>query len=278
MTYKTILVHFNDTRRMRGLLAPSVALASAFEAHVIGLSVVPPVVVAAIGAIEAPPVVIDAQCELYRQNVPAMKRQFEEAMVGGAVTSEWRDVDAGPFGVADVVLENGRAADLIVANQTDSDWPAGEWLDVADRLAVESGRPVLIIPNNRPSAQIGDRVLLGWTNRREAARAIFDALPILKRAKAVKVVTIVEDGEEAPALGTTDVCTALVRHGVKANRTERIVSSTGVGSALAAEAANFDADLVVMGCYGHSRLREFVLGGATRHFLRKMHVPVLMSH
>jgi nucleotide-binding universal stress UspA family protein len=263
---------------MSALLAPSLALASTFQSHVIGLSVVPPVVVAATGAIEAPPVILDAHCGLYRQGVPAMRRQFEEAMVGRPVTSEWRDVDAGAFGVADVVLEHGRCVDLVVANQPDPEWFAGELLDVADRLAVESGRPVVMVPNNRPFTQLGTRVLVAWANRREAARATFDALPILKRAQAVKVVTVAEGDEHAPSPDGADVYAALVRHGIKAAPMERVVSSAGVGPALEEAAGNFNADLVVMGCYGHSRLREFVFGGATRHFLQKMLVPVLMSH
>jgi nucleotide-binding universal stress UspA family protein len=277
MTYKTILIHCNSTDRMGALLAPTLTLASAFRSHIVGLSVVPPVTVVATGAIEAPPLIVDAHCDLYRQEVPAMRRQFEEATIDRPVTSEWRDLDADAFGVLDVVLEHGRSADLIVASQTDDDWPASQWLDVADHVAVESGRPVLIIPNDHASALVGGRVLVAWNGRREAARAAFDALPILKQATAVKVVTIAETDEPSQQPGA-DVCTALARHGVKAGKTEHIVASTGAGPALAAEANGFGADLVVMGCYGHSRLREFVFGGATRHFLRKMHVPVLMSH
>jgi nucleotide-binding universal stress UspA family protein len=277
MAYKTILIHCNSAKRVGALLAPTLTLADAFQSHVVGLSVVPPVTVVATGAIEAPPLIVDAHCDQYRQEVPAMRRQFEEAMLGRPVTSEWRDLDADAFGVLNVVLEHGRAADLIVASQTDDDWPASQWLDVADHAAVESGRPVLVIPNGRVSAAIGGRVLVAWNGGREATRAVFDALPILKRATAVKVVSVAETDEPSQQLGS-DICTALARHGIKANKTERIAAATGAGPALAAEATGFDADLVVMGCYGHSRLREFVFGGATRHFLGKMHVPVLMSH
>ena len=277
MPYKTILVHCNDKQRMTALLAPTLTLASVFQSHVIGLSVVPPVSVIATG-FEAPPIVVDAHCEFYRQQVPVMRREFEEAMSGRPVTSEWRDVDAGAFGVGDVVLEQGRTVDLIVAHQTDPDLPASQWLDVADRVALESGRPVLIFPEGRSSAQVASRVLVAWNGRREAARAVFDALPLLKQASAVRVVSIGETGEDAQQRAGIDICDALSRHAIKAGKTEHIAAAVGAGPQLMAEADAFGADLVVMGCYGHSRLREFIFGGATRHFLQKMHVPVLMSH
>lgn len=277
MTLKTILLHCNDNRRLKSLLAPALTIASRCRSHVIGLSVVPPVAVIAGGSFEAPPIIIDDHCSIYRQGVPAMRRQFEEAMVGEAITSEWRNADAGPRGVVDLVLAHGRAADLIIASQSDPDWMASEWLDVSERLAVESGRPVLLIPNGRASAQIGGRILVAWDGRREAARAVFDALPLLKQASATKVVHVNEGDSSGQSIGP-DIIPALIRHGVKVGATENVRSAAGAGPALMEQADAFDADLLVMGCYGHSRLREFVLGGATRHFLQKMRIPVLMSH
>jgi hypothetical protein len=152
MTYKTILMHCNDKRRINTLLAPTVKLASTFQSHVIGLSVVPPVSVVATGALEAPPIIVDAHCELYRQDVAPMRQQFEAAMAGRTVTFEWRDLDAGAFGVIDVVAEHGRTADLIVALQTDADWPFSEWLDVADGVAPEG----LGCPDRRGSVAISE--------------------------------------------------------------------------------------------------------------------------
>ena len=279
MSYKTILLHCNDQRRIARLLSPTLALADRFQSHVIGLSVVPPISVITTGAIEAPPIVVDAHCEVYRQENAVMRREFQEATAGRSFTAEWRDADAGPFGVVDVVLDHGRAADLIIASQTDDNWAASEWLDVADRVAVESGRPTLIISNAAAGNRIGSRVLVAWNGRREAARAVFDALPILKQAAATKVVWIDQerDGDGEPKRGQ-HICETLLRHGVKCGKTERVTSQAGVGPTLMAQAEAFDADMLVMGCYGHSRLREFVFGGATRYALDRMGIPVLMSH
>lgn len=280
MSYKTILVHCNDTHRVRGLLAPAVALADKFQAHLVGLSVVPPVSVIANGAFGAPPLIVDAQCRLYREQNPALRGAFDDMTRGKAFSTEWRDADAGSFGVIEVVLEHGRTADLIVASQTDPNAPASEWLDIADRLALESGRPVLIVPNAETPDRVGTRVLVAWNGRREAARAVFDALPILKDSASTKVVWVnsQSEGEATRLLPANDICFALARHGVKCDRTKQLSSELDAGETLMACAKDFGADLIVMGCYGHSRLREFVFGGASRYFLNKASIPVLMSH
>ena len=101
MSYKTILVHCNDRRRIETLLAPAVSLAERFQSHLIGLSVVPPVAVVSAGAPLGPPIIVDAHCELYRAANPAMKAAFEGAARGRGFVAEWRDDDAGAFGVAD---------------------------------------------------------------------------------------------------------------------------------------------------------------------------------
>jgi nucleotide-binding universal stress UspA family protein len=189
------------------------------------------------------------------------------------------DADAGSFPVVEVVLEHARAADLVVASQTDRAWPASEWLDVADFVTVESGRPVLLIPNASQATHVGTRVLVAWDGSREAARAVFDALPILKHAEATKVVWVdpQDDGQPEQAIGQ-DICKALLRHGVRCEESQRATLQNGVGGTLLAQVETFAADLLVMGCYGHSRLREFVFGGATRYILKHMGVAVLMSH
>jgi nucleotide-binding universal stress UspA family protein len=280
MPYKTILVHCNDRRRIETLLAPAASLAETFQSHLTGISVVPPVVIVPAPAALGPPIIVDAHCELYRADNPAMRVAFETATRGRGFVSEWRDDDAGAFGVADCVLPYAHAADLVVASQTDREWPGSDRLDIADRLAMESGRPVLIVPNAGAHPHIGKRVLVAWNGRREAARAVFDALPLLRGAKDVRVVWVNPQSGRGRALDipAADICTALARHGVGCRATEEVAHRSGVGEALIACAREMSADLLVMGCYGHTRLREFVFGGASRHVLSHMPIPVLMSH
>jgi nucleotide-binding universal stress UspA family protein len=279
MSYKTILMHCNDQRRLSRLLAPAIAFADRFQSHLIGLSVVPPVSVITTGVIGAPPIIVDAHCERYRQESSAMRRQFREATAARSFSAEWRDADAGSFPVVEVVLEHARAADLVVASQTDRAWPASEWLDVADFVTWKAAVRCCSFQMRRRRPMSAPACWWAWDGSREAARAVFDALPILKHAEATKVVWVdpQDDGQPEQAIGQ-DICKALLRHGVRCEESQRATLQNGVGGTLLAQVETFAADLLVMGCYGHSRLREFVFGGATRYILKHMGVAVLMSH
>jgi nucleotide-binding universal stress UspA family protein len=281
MAYKTVLVHCNDKSRIARLLGPAVQVAAEFQAHLTGVSVTPPIVVIPTGMPGAPDtMVVDEHCRAYRKDNPEMKAAFEAAARGQNLVAEWREVDAGSMNVADVALQHAHAADLVAAAQTDVKWEGSARLDIADRLVMGCGRPVLIIPNEGPQQVLGNRVLVAWNARREAARAVFDALPLLQRAKEVKVIWVnpQSEGELAQDVPAADICSALARHGVKCEATETVQPHANVGRTLLMRAKDHGADLLVMGCYGHSRLREFVLGGASEHVLRHMTIPVLMSH
>jgi len=211
-----------------------------------------------------------------------MKAAFDAAARARNLGSEWRGLDAGSASVAEVALRHARTVDLLVAAQADPRWPGSQRLDIADRLVLGSGRPVLIIPNEGPQQDFAERVLIAWNGGREAARAAFDALPLLQRAREVKMVWVNpqardELAQNLPA-SAADICAALARHGVKCKATQAIDPHTNVGHTLLMHAKENCADLLVMGCYGHSRLREFVLGGASQHVLRHMTIPVFMSH
>jgi nucleotide-binding universal stress UspA family protein len=152
-------------------------------------------------------------------------------------------------------------------------------MEAPAELVLQSGRPVLFVPNIGEYSGIGSRVLVAWNGRRESARAAFDALPLLKRAEKVSVLWI-NPGDDSAArqVPAGDLCMALARHGVTCEAAAIDQQDQPDGETLLARARYTHANLIVMGCYGHSRLREFVLGGVTRHVLRDMNVPVLMAH
>ncbi|MFZ1102804.1 MAG: universal stress protein [Hyphomicrobiaceae bacterium] len=280
MTYKTILVHCNDKRRVGRTVGAAVELAEQFQAHLVGLSVSPPVLVVPAGVPGSPDtMVIDERAQVYRRDNPAMKTAFQAALEGKTLTSEWREEDAGTSTIADVVIRHACTADLIVAAQRDWHWSVSVELDVVDRVAVAAGRPVLIVPNEGVCSGIGSSVVVAWNGRREATRAAFDALPLLQQAKEVKVLVVdpPAEGDPSEALPAADLCTALARHGITCEAVAA-ASDGNVGATLLSRAIEYRADLLVMGCYGHSRLSELVFGGATRHILRHMTIPVLMSH
>ncbi len=281
MAYKTVLVHCNDARRIARVTEAAATVAKRFQAHLVGVSVTPPVAVIPSGMPGTPDaIVLDDQCVAYRKDNPALRAAFEAAAGGSGLSIEWREADAGSSNVGDTVLQHARAADLIIAAQTEPGWQGSAQLDVADRLAVESGRPVLIVPNEGLHETYSRKILVAWNARREAARAVFDALPLLQRAREVKVIWVNPQEEDGAAMDVpaADICAALARHGVKCEATEAVRPHAGVGQTLLMRAAEYGSDLLVMGCYGHSRLREFVLGGASRHVLEHMTMPVLMSH
>jgi nucleotide-binding universal stress UspA family protein len=178
------------------------------------------------------------------------------------------------YAVDDVVARRARTHDLcIVPLATPYDGQS----DLVEQLIFQSGRPVLALPAERPKVAT-DRVVVAWDGSRSAARALADALPILQRAGAVRVVTFLNEKEAAtPGLGG-DVVRHLQAHGVASTAVEVDVAGRRIGAALDDYFAGAPADLVVMGAYGHSRLRQFVLGGATSHMLREPKVPLMLSH
>jgi nucleotide-binding universal stress UspA family protein len=125
---------------------------------------------------------------------------------------------------------------------------------------------------------VGERVLVAWNGTRESTRAVHDALPMLVRAHSVAVMEVNPKPDETPRIAGADMATHLARHGVRAEVSSIVADEIDVGDAILSRGADLGADLVVMGAYGHSRLREFAFGGVTRHVFKHMTVPVLMSH
>lgn len=279
MTFKTILVHLDDERRVRRVLDAVLPLAHVFDAHIIGLAILPPVVIIPAGDGMGIGVTLDEHRDIYRVTMRALKQAFEAATKSQTDTGEWRERDASLGTVPGVVIEQGIAVDLIVASQVSPDWNNANMMEAPERLALESGRPVLLIPN------IGDirlpprRVMIAWNGRREAARAVFDALPFLQQADNVNVLSMNANADVTTLdLSAAAICATLERHGVKCRTSQATASDADIGSEILRLAAAYGSDLLVMGCYGHSRFREFILGGASRDVLSQMTMPVLMSH
>jgi len=266
-------------------LAAAVALAAAHGAHLIGLSIIEPLdlsgyfspAVSGYIAVDA----MQALEERHREAATAAAKReeatFRDVCGRAGISYEWRLLE-GEAG--DMATLNARYADLVVAGQVDPEnLPAGGFARLPEELALASGRPVLFVPYAGRFDSIGKRVLVAWNRMRESTRAVNDAIPLLARAEKVTVLSInPQRGEDAGELPGADISLHLARHGVKAEASYTVAEDIDVGSVLLSRAADLGADLIVMGCYGHSRTRELILGGATREVLRHMTVPVLMSH
>ena len=280
MAFKTVLVCLNEVDRIPVLLNLAAGIAAKQDATVVGLYVVPAVRVnPAFGPGMVAQVLEDVR-DFFMARSDEVKQQFQAHMRQQSIEAEWRLVDSNSPDVADAVIEHGFRSDLIIVNQVNRESRAGIELDFTERVVMESGRPVLIVPAFGEFRECGSRVLDGGNAKREAARAAFDSVPILRHASAVRVTWVNPDksSDGAGALPGAELAAALARHGIKATAEGLPTRCIGAGEALLSHASDFGADLLVMGAYGHNRLREYVFGGATRTILQSMTVPVLMSH
>jgi len=208
----------------------------------------------------------------------ASRTLFGQIVDGRPFASEWRTSTGYP---SETAALHGRYVSLIVLGQLDPhDAEGALYRPFPEEVALAVGRPVLVVPYAGTFAEVGQRVLIAWDGSRTATRAVNDAMPLLVAAETVTVLCVDPDQDrrahgEVPG---SDIAVHLARHGVKARVETTISGGIGVGNTLLSSAADSGADLLVMGAYGHARIRELLLGGATRTILESMTLPVLMSH
>ena len=280
MSYQTILVQLSHPNHADQLLEGATSLAKKQKAYLIGIYVIPQIVIPSPVAAEAWTSLVDIERERFVERSEQLQAQFEKACKAANVKSEWRSIDA-VLSVADVVIKHALCADVVIMAQADpDDRDAKIQAEIVERVLIESGRPILVMPYAGHFKSIGDNALIAWTPAKESARAVFDALPLLQKAKRVKVMTVnPQDQNGQMVTSTATQCAlSLARHGVKAEADHTSSGEISVGNELLSRAADFGADLLVMGGYGHSRFRETVFGGVTKEILHHMTMPVLMSH
>jgi nucleotide-binding universal stress UspA family protein len=221
--------------------------------------------------------IIATQRNAYEEAAKSAARKFDEAARLGAVSAEARVLSATAAGSGDVFGQLARKYDLSIVGQVEPDGGFPEDLIVEGALFT-SGRPVLVVPYIQAESFKLDRVLLCWDGSRSAARAIGDALPLIERAKNVEIITIATREDNREEISGSDIAHHLARHRLKVELKRIVAPDTDVPDTILSYVADTATDLIVMGGYGHSRLREFILGGATRGILASMTVPTLMSH
>lgn len=279
MGYKTVLVYFNDEKHAQQLIEAATRLATQQESHVIGLFVTPRVQIFPEVGPGMSAEILKAHQNAFAAEANAIHEKFEQAMKGQSFSAEWRHADAGFYQTAGEILEHARMADILVAPQSDPETPDPNYAGVAEELLIGCGRPVLVVPAYSGAGKFGENVMLAWNGTRESARAAFDALPVLKQAKTVKILSVEpKEHDGSKSIPGSEIATVLSRHGVNCETAVSAGSSLHPGDELLARLADANCDLLVMGAYGHNRLAEFVFSGVTRHMLKNMTVPLLMSH
>jgi nucleotide-binding universal stress UspA family protein len=193
------------------------------------------------------------------------------------VSAEAHLIEAGVAMAADSFARLTRHFDLAVLAQAEPEQLADRNL-IIEAVLFGSGRPVLIVPYIQQEGLKLDHVTVCWDGSRNAARAIADAMPFLSRAKDIEIVRVAEDDRQQEEIPFADIGAHLGRHGLKTKQHRIVPGDLDVTNTLLSHAADAGSDLIVMGGYGHSRLREFVLGGVTRGILQSMTVPALMAH
>ena len=276
MSYKTILVHIDPGRRCAVRVEVAIRLARQHDAHLVALHAIAPFEPSGYVLAEMGSAVIEAQKHAATAELARTEGEFsKQASAAGLRNIEWRTAIDDPV---DAMTLHARYADLVVIGQTDASERSNIAGDFPERLVLAAGRPVLILPSFGSFGTIGKRILVAWNPSREATRAVTDAIPLLRLAHNVHVMAINPLRGEHGSVPGADIGLYLARHGVRVEVKVDNGAEIDVGNELLSRAADLDADLIVMGGYGHSRLKEWVLGGATRTVLESMTVPVLMSH
>ncbi|MEE8562117.1 MAG: universal stress protein [Alphaproteobacteria bacterium] len=278
MGLRDILVQVDDRKPCPVRVQAAIGLAVAHRAHLIGLYVITdPHIPSSIKA-QISADVLAARAEAARERAARAETMFREQAERAGVASEWLCEDGDRIGI---LIEQARFCDVAVIGQHDPD--ARELsgpVDAPDHVVLSAGRPVLVVPRVGTYPSVGKRVMVAWDGSLPAARAVNDALPILRRAEKVNVITVYRHDVSADAGRETGerICRHLARHGIAARSQRFRANGIGTGDLILSRAADDGVDLIVMGAYGHARWRELVLGGVTLHMLKHMTVPVLMSH
>jgi nucleotide-binding universal stress UspA family protein len=274
--FKDVVVNLSGRAAQDFAADYAVSVAAAFGAHLTGVAFLYDPIIPDGGFGAIPVDVIELQREENAKVAGAAIERFEAAAKRAGVAATSRTVDATLGGGATLFGRMARRFDLAVIGQAQREHGASEELMVEGAL-FESGRPLLVVPYIQRDGFAPGRVLVAWDGSATAARAVADAMPFLARATAVDLLIVTEERKHVGVAGVR-MSAHLARHGVSAaiRRVER--GDLAIGDAILSYAADSDAGMLVMGGYGHSRLREFVLGGVTRGILHSMTLPVLMSH
>ncbi|MGH6887342.1 MAG: universal stress protein [Geminicoccales bacterium] len=279
MSYKDLLVHVDESKSCVKRIEAAIRLADAHDAQLTGVCVMPEPSAFAY-AVHLPAEVLETLSREATERAESVLKGFAGAAERAGIAYATRMDRGVDVELPEILAVHARHADLIVLGQVDADDPAVRHRSLPEEVTLNSGRPTLIVPYIGAAATVGERVTVAWNASREAARAVGDAMPLLERAKAVTVVSVnprfdrFGHGEQPGA----DIAVHLAKHGVKVEVERLEATDIDVPNAILSRLADSGSDLLVMGCYGHSRLREMVLGGVTRTILHDMTVPVLMAH
>jgi nucleotide-binding universal stress UspA family protein len=276
MRFKTIVAILQNEQDAERVLDCALPLADRFESHLIGIHAealpVPYTSTAGFPDTEF----LQASADMNRERADKLQAIFLKRIQESGLSFEWRSLESFSGDSALTGISSVRAADLIIAAQRDA---GGDPSADIDTLVYDAGRPVLVVPHSGPLITSFKRVLLAWNGSKEAARAAFDALPFIIEADKTDILVIdpPDTPEETPEAAGAEIAAALSRHGATVSVSVQKSGGTSVDDVIQNRIAETGADLLVLGAYSHSWLRQLLFGGVTRSVLRTVPVAAFLS-
>ena len=275
--FKDIITYLSVSKGNEAIADFAVSVASTLEAHITGIAMVFVLNTPGASMGYLPLEKIEPQQREYEAAAKTARDHFAAATARAGVSAGPQLLHTSFAKAANLFGRIARGFDLSIVGQAKPDRNAVEAM-ISESTLFESGRPVIIVPYIQKAPIKLDRIMVCWDGSRSAARAVADAMPFLERAKNVEVVIVTNERGKRDEIEGADIGQHLARHGLKVEVTRITHGDLDVADALLSHSMDASADFMVMGGYGHSRLREFVLGGVTRNILRTMTLPTLMSH
>ncbi len=276
MTYRTLMVHLKVGHANKELLQMTSDLADRYDAKVIGIAACQPTpMVYSDGFMPGAIVEVD-RAEIDRE-MKVAEAEFRAAFQSKKTAIEWRSATIFES-IADYISRECASADLVITSGLSLDPHDTDRPVQPGDIVMQAGRPVLVVSRTAKTLKL-DRVVIAWKNTRESRRAVTDALPVLRHATSVTVLELAHKDDEAQVTAQlTDLCAWLKTHDIAAKPTFVPLGKGDDGYQLDAAIEALGTDVVVAGAYGHSRLREWALGGVTRDLLFQANYCALLSH
>jgi len=277
MAIKTILIHIDSSSSCEHRLHTAIQLANQHNAQLTGIYVIPDFPEPTYYEAQ---ISVDIIAEIDKEALETAKFNQRKYVDLASMADFSLTIDIAKGNLISVLDDYARFNDLLVLGQSNPDESQVMSEALADNLVLEAGTPCLVVPHTSSRQFAAKRILVAWNASREAARTLKDALPILRAADYVEVLLVNPPQHEADKDNThgKSVSLFLIQHGIKPAIEVITDSKAKPGDSIIARASEISADIIVMGAYGHSRLREIILGGVTRKLLRQMTVPVFISH
>lgn len=278
MSVKTILLCLTSPSSAETLMKAAVPLARRFGAHLVGLHTLEALVVYPAISMHIPSEVYADFNKSQKSQSDEIKAIFDRYTKSEDFVSEWRLQKPDTMTAAARIVDSARAADLVIMAQEGdgTDWVYHE--DAIGEAIRNSGRPVLVIPQNFDAETIGENILLGWSATREATRAAHDLLSVAASGAKIGLLTIGKPGDDGvKTYEAIDLAETYDRHGLKVEIVRRHLDGKSVAETILSEAFERGTDLIVTGAFGHSRGYDMIIGAATNDLLKSATIPVLYS-